>query len=262
MNKGTDRCLKKQEKALREARLIALACPELLSELARTLPVPVPESALSGWIPERICELTKPKNIFPRHSKCVRNVRPTDSAKNLDANPTTKPAKPAKRAPRSFPRTELLSQPRPTRIHARCAKLEYENTIDYHSKRHHMKVGSKDWIDHQKWLEENAKPKKVFTRPIETKVRSTMTRQQMEESVNRLSTVPAHRQYSKMKPKIHKTKPARPHGPIVPLDLPFVNRLSTPKKLKQETLNDPQKKFRRSRHYKGNNTYIARKSTT
>lgn len=124
--KGKKRCSKEQEKAMRQARLEALACPNPNRlkpwpnpELVRTLPVPVPASALYGRIPERIHELAKPKKVFLRHVKCRKNVHPTDLAENPTedptADPTTKPAKRAKRVPRSFSRTELLAQPRPAR---------------------------------------------------------------------------------------------------------------------------------------------------
>lgn len=222
---------KKWEKITRSNRLLALACPKPI-RLApwpnplfyNPLPIPVAKSALYGKIPERILKLAEPKVRNLRNTKCVQPSRPDQSANR---------AKPLK-AP-SLSRIISLSKPKPNKrhVHPRCSKVAQDCGMYCIPRRQHMVVNSEDWVKHQKWLKQNAKPKRVFRQPIEKKNPEKITKEQLEESINRLSTVPVKRQYVKKTPK-EPTKP-RPHGPIIPLNLSFVNRLSKPRKISSET---------------------------
>lgn len=234
----TQEYIKKWEKIAKSKILSALACPKPVRlrpwpnpRFETTLPIPVARTALYGRIPSRIAKLAQPKL---RKAFTVPLASSDDSiSREFSPNSFNEGQKSRRSASRN--RIFLLSKPKPTirQVHQKCANSEYQEKKYFKPKYTREQNYSDSWFDHRKWLMRLAKPKKIFRRPPEKRVRLNMTKSQVEASVNRLATVAEHRKYVK-KPKNRQTEP-RPFGPLRPMDVDWVNRLSVPRKLSSET---------------------------
>jgi len=234
----TQEYIKKWEKIAKSKILSALACPKPVRlrpwpnpRLETTLPIPVARAALYGRIPSRIAKLAQPK------LRKAFNVPLAGSDDSVDRGFSPNSINEGRIPKRSASRTRilLLSKPKPTirQVHQKCANSEYQEKKFFKPKRVRERNYLESWVDHQKWIMRLAKPKKIFRRPPEKRARLNMTKSQVEASVNRLATLAEHRKYVR-KPKERQTEP-RPFGPLKPMDVDWVNRLSVPRKLSSET---------------------------
>lgn len=219
----------KWRKNERFERMIALSAPKPVRlapwpnpKFETTLPIKVAKGTLTGPIPERIFQLAQPKRRYDKKN---------DFSKTLD----NKTKQPTRNQP-SFKRLLELSQPKPIKrhVHPQCVDNVQGNDIKYFTPgRRHNKMNAKDWMEHQKWLKERAKPRRKFNAPIKKKLLSFKSKEKMEESTNRLATLPENRVF--VPKKIKSPWEKRPPGKIEPLNLPFVDRLSKPRKVSSET---------------------------
>lgn len=186
-------------------------------QLEIALPVPVARSSLHGRVPRRVLKLAEPKRREP-YAPPV----PEPASSVPDA---------ADRVP-SMSRILWLSKPRPAkrRVHRRCDR---QDSATVERKREAGGNPKTWWAERDQWLSRNARPKRVFRRPLVARRRLRMTLDQAVAMVSRLARVPEHRRYMVVPPR--RTTEPRPRGPLVPLSAAWVGRLSAPRKVASET---------------------------
>lgn len=245
----TEGYIRRWENRARSAIMSALARPKPVRlrpwpdpRLETTLPIPVARTSLYGRIPPRIARLAEPKarrafNAGPADDDDDDDSRTAGRGDSADDDGGRTP----RRRPASLARILSLSRPKPAvkRVHRGCADSERpERLYFFRGPRGGRPRGdgrtAPSSAERRTRLKRLARPKRVFRGPPERRARSrTMTRSQVEASANRLSEPPEHRRYAR-RPQKPRAEP-RPFGPLRPLDVDWVKRLSVPRKLSSET---------------------------
>jgi hypothetical protein len=189
-------------------------------ELVRELPIKIEHHTLHGKIPPRIEYLARPKVYKPRPEPPA--ITPTINGY-------------------SKKRMEELAKPKSLvgYIHARCLDTEEKEIRYFNPNRYHSKITPNEAMKfREEWTEKNSKPKvRIIEFPERDKRRLSF--QQANELTERLTKVSDEKkEMMAQKPYVPKREPRPPGKHIVPLNLPWIDRLSKPRKLLSVTIMD------------------------
>lgn len=227
----TKKFLKKWTNITRREHGNALARPKAVMlkpfpnpELIRDLPVKIERGTLYGKVPPRTEYLATPKRKLAKNKKPGNNQPPSGIIMRF-----------------SVSRMLDLARPQPkinAMRHKVCTQTEEKNNVYLNQNKLSSMTDSQRRLFRKDWLARNALPK-ARTRLVTKKKEKMLTRQQQDESSKRLSKLSdLRKERLSRRPYVRQAEPRPPGEKIVPFDLPWVNRLSQPRKLMQETILD------------------------
>ncbi|XP_025423182.1 uncharacterized protein LOC112692660 [Sipha flava] len=200
----------------KEVRLKPWPDPELIREL----PIKIEHHTLYGKVPSRIEYLARPKVYKPR-------PEPPEIIPTINGY--------------SKKRMEELAKPKSLvgHIHARCMDTEEKEIIYFNPNRYHSKMTPSEAKKfHEEWTEKNSKPKlRIINVPERDERRLSL--KQAKKLTERLTKVSdAKKELMAQEPYVPRREPRPPGKHIVPMNLPWIDRLSKPRQLMPETILD------------------------
>jgi hypothetical protein len=188
--------------------------------LIQELPVKIEYHTLHGGVPSRIEYLARPK---------IRKSSPEPPALSYSIKGY------------SVKRMEELAKPKSLtgHIHARCMDTEEKSLRYFNPNRHYSKMTAFEAKKFREdWIERNSKPK-VRVIDIPKRDERRLTLQQAKKLTERLTKVSdVKKERMAPKPFICPREPRPPGKRIVPMTMPWIDRLSKPRKLLPETILD------------------------